>query len=202
MLQNVRGGQGQLPAHSQYQETYIPSTSSSSSHQQHSSSTLALQNHRATTYRPHLRRADQVQVVQSVGYRIPKNLQLQDPLLEQYQQVQAPLRQLHQPHQESTGFQFANDALPGLDQLRQLANVHSGQALSQHYQESLDQARSRDFQVSAQKRIDEDRNSRFSTNVHRPREILSSQFTQPQQTSYSRLQRYQGDQRHDTYVRY
>ncbi|XP_033207467.1 protein Skeletor, isoforms B/C isoform X3 [Belonocnema kinseyi] len=200
--QNVRGGQGQLPAHSQNQETYIPSTSSSSSHQQHTSSALALQNHRATTYRPQLRRADQVQVVRSVGYRIPKNLQLQDPLLEQYHQVQAPLRQLHQPHQESRDFQFANDALPGLDQLRQLANVHSVQALSQHYQESLDQVRSRDLQGAAQRRIDEDRNSRFSTNMHRPREILSSQFTQPQQTSYSRLQRYQGDQRHDTYVRY
>lgn len=207
MLQNVRGGQGQKPALTQYQETYIPSTSSSSSHQQQSGSSLVNQHHRATTYRPLLRRDDQVQIVQSLGYRIPKTLQLHDSLSNPYHQVQTPYRQLQQLHQDSLPpppppplRAVAQDPLSGLDQLRQLGSVHSGQLFLQNYQVPLEHARLRNSQV--QRRIDENQNPRFTSNVQRPREIVSSQFSQPQQTSYSKVERFQGDQRRDSFIRY
>ncbi|XP_043479510.1 protein Skeletor, isoforms B/C isoform X3 [Leptopilina heterotoma] len=204
--QNVRGGQGQKAALSQYQETYISSTpsSSSSSHQQQFGNSLVHQHHRATTYRPILRHDDQVQIVQSVGYRIPKTLELhQDSLGNPYHQAPTPYRQIQQLHQESP--RIANDPLLGFNNnnnnLRQLGNVHSGQLILQNYQVPLEQARLRN-PSSAQRRIDENQNSRFSSNVQRPREIVSSQFSQPQQTSYSKLDRFPGDQRRDSFIRF
>ncbi|XP_051164568.1 uncharacterized protein LOC127283622 isoform X3 [Leptopilina boulardi] len=206
--QNVRGGQGQKPALSQYQETYIPSTSSSSSssssHQQQFGNSLVHQHHRATTYRPLLRRDDQVQIVQSVGYRIPKTLELHQDSLNNNNNNNNNNNQYHpyrQLHQESSLPRIANDPLSNFDHLRrQLGNVHSGQFILQNYQVPLEQTHLRNS--SPQRRIDENQNSRFTSNLQRPREIVSSQFSQPQQTSYSKLERFPGDQRHDSFIRF
>ena len=193
MLQNVRGGQGQSPANTQNQETKIPFTSPFSS-QHH------LQDQQPTTYRPPFRN-NEVQIIQSINYKIPNSLQLHDPLREQYHQVQEPHRRIHQFHQESSGLNFANDALSASSQLRQLADVHSSQPIPQHYQEFLDSVHPSNLHGEAQRFIDENRNTGFSANVHRPREFRSSQFAQPQQISYSRFQQYPSYQRHDFHAR-
>ncbi|XP_017758175.1 PREDICTED: protein Skeletor, isoforms B/C isoform X2 [Eufriesea mexicana] len=95
--QNVhRGGQGQtLGLVNPYELS--TSTSSSSSSQASPSPTLSSasalltqqQYQRPTTYRPILRREDQVQVVQAIDYEIPKSLQTQEPLAQQLHRLQS-----------------------------------------------------------------------------------------------------------------
>ncbi|KOC59250.1 Protein Skeletor, isoforms B/C [Habropoda laboriosa] len=90
--QNVhRGGQGQTVG---LVNPYELSTSSSSSSPPSSPSSPSFtlltqqQYQRPTTYRPILRREDQVQVVQAIDYRIPKSLQTQEPVAQQLRRLQ------------------------------------------------------------------------------------------------------------------
>ncbi|XP_053975780.1 protein Skeletor, isoforms B/C isoform X3 [Hylaeus volcanicus] len=100
--QNVhRGGQGQTLGLANHYELSPSSSSSSSSSppqsetesQSHSSYLASAllteqQYQRPTTYRPILRREDQVQVVQAIDYRISKNAQAQEPLARQLGRLQ------------------------------------------------------------------------------------------------------------------
>ncbi|KAG7191126.1 hypothetical protein KM043_007157 [Ampulex compressa] len=180
--QNVhRGGQGQtgqLDALNLYEllsfaTSSQSSPSSSSPFSSSSSSTLPLQQRqRATTYRPILRRDDQVQVVQAVDYSIPKSLQ--EPAAQQIQQHGSYSAQ-------SRPSTFPQYDLPGLDRLRHLANVQADDASYQtHYKNEQQSATG---QGTAR--------SRFRSSV-----------VEPQQNSYARVLRFQGDRRVDSFVHY
>ncbi|XP_024940594.1 protein Skeletor, isoforms B/C isoform X3 [Cephus cinctus] len=194
--QNVRGGQGQS-AYTQYQQTSPTSSSSASSSSHPSASLLDQQHYRPTTYRPLLRRDDQVQVVQALDYRIPKSLQLQEPI-QQLHQVQQP----YQLQPQQLPFQYLAEN-PNLTQLRQLANVQTIQPIVQRTYHNLAQQHPSSLnpsQLPGGLRYD-GQATRFLGNPYYTQEAVS-RLGQPQQASHSRLLRYQGDQRLDSYVRY
>ncbi|KAF7413977.1 hypothetical protein HZH68_002466 [Vespula germanica] len=199
--QNVhRGGQGQTGVldlqnlHDSISSSiFSPATSSSSStlsatytpsliaQQQQQQQQHQQQHHhqRPTTYRPILRRDDQIQVVQAVDYRIPKSLQVPEALPRQQHPVQP------------ASFQYHED-IANLGRLRQLANVQTSDDSSyQHYRHqdggsssSSTPSSSSSFSSSLSSGSPRQQSGRARTRTHQP---------DPQQNSYSRLLRYQGD---------
>ncbi|KAK2575378.1 hypothetical protein KPH14_001043 [Odynerus spinipes] len=211
--QNVhRGGQGQtgaldLQTLHEISSIFSPSTSSSSSTlsatytpsliaQQQQQQQQQVQHHqRPTTYRPILRRDDHVQLVQAVDYRIPKSLQVPE----------APSHQQH-PVQPAS-FQYHEDTA-NVGRLRQLANVHtSDESNYQHYRQddgssSPSSSSSSSSSFSTPSSSSSSSQSSGSSRQHSGRARARTHQPEPQQNSYSRLLRYQGDRRVDSFVRY
>lgn len=115
MLQNVhRGGQGQTVGLANLYELATSSPSSPSPPSSFASALLTQQ--RPTTYRPLLRREDQVQLVQAIDYRIPKSLQHREPLAQQLHRLQ-PAAPPAQTGESATIAQYGDD-VSDLGQLR------------------------------------------------------------------------------------
>ncbi|XP_046416133.1 protein Skeletor, isoforms B/C isoform X2 [Neodiprion fabricii] len=172
--QNMRGGQGQLGlAKEPSTPAAFPSILSSSSSQ----------DQRVTTYRPTLRRNDQVQLLQSVDYRIPKSLHLQEPI----QQVPHSLPITRREFLLGHGSQ--NDIQQSLSRLQQLANV---QPAFNPYSQQFSQPPSHHQLEYSQPQHD----NRFRNfgDQHR--------YQNQQQGSYARFLRYPGDQSVNSYVQY
>ncbi|XP_015181789.1 PREDICTED: protein Skeletor, isoforms B/C isoform X4 [Polistes dominula] len=204
-----RGGQGQTGIldlqnlHEISSSILSPAASSSSStlsatfppsliaHQQQ-------QQQRPTTYRPILRRDDQIQVVQSIDYRIPKSLQVPDVLTRQ-----------QNPVQQSATFQF-NEDIPNLGRLRQLANIQTSDDSSIHHYRHQDGGGSSSSSSSSSSTPSSSFSFSSSPNSGSPsrqqqqsgRARSRTHQSDPQQNSYSRVLRYQGDRRVDSFVRY
>ncbi|XP_076395464.1 DM13 and DOMON_DOH domain-containing protein skeletor isoform X2 [Megachile rotundata] len=111
--QNVhRGGQGQtLGLVNPYELSASSSSSPSSSPSPSFASALLTQQQyqRPTTYRPNLHREDQVQVIRAIDYRIPKNLQSQEPLAQQLRHLE-PASYPTQTGRSAAIVQYGDDA--------------------------------------------------------------------------------------------
>ncbi|XP_050483163.1 protein Skeletor, isoforms B/C isoform X3 [Bombus huntii] len=178
--QNVhRGGQGQtLGLTNLYELATSASSSSPASPSPSPSLASALltqqQYQQPTTYRPILRREDQVQVVQAIDYRIPKSLQTQEPLAQQLHRHQSA--SYPTPVGRPTAIVQYGDDVTNLDDAT--------------YQE---QYRSANGQPSVE--------TVATQPVIRSRS-RSQPTSEPQPNSYSRFLQFQGDRRVDSFVRY
>lgn len=181
MLQNVhRGGQGQtLGLANPYELSTSTSSSPSSSPSSTLSSASALltqqQYQPPTTYRPILRREDQVQVVQAIDYRIPKSLQSQEPLAQQLHRLQSA----SYPAQSgrSAAIEQYGDDVANLDDAT--------------YQERF---RSEDGGLPSAEPA--------ASLPAQPPRSRSRLTTEPQPNSYGRQSRFHADRRSDPFVRY
>ncbi|XP_048506173.1 uncharacterized protein LOC105689481 isoform X2 [Athalia rosae] len=216
--QNMRGGQGQLGQLGKERFTLSPasnvehSSSSLSSHgqqQQHQEQDL-----RVTTYRPIIRRNDQVQVIQSVDYRIPKSLEQQEPI-QQVPQFQPQISN-HQDYfirngnsQQST-YDIQN-SIP--QQLQQIANVRTSFSTPFNNRQQLQQQPypNQYSNINRQQQLEYPQqltnNHHFSNNggyFDQALAVRQQQEEQQQQNqgSYARFLRYPGDQNLNSYVRY
>ena len=172
MLQNVhRGGQGQTVGLANLYELATSSSPSSPSPSPSFASALLTQQ-RPTTYRPLLRREDQIQVVQAIDYRIPKSLQHREPLAQQLHRLQ-PASPSAQTEGSVTIAQYGDDVSNLDDASTYQDQLRSGGLSSLIGDQPAGQPRSR-----------------------------SQLTGEPQANSYARLLRFQGDRRLDSFVRY